>query len=65
MFFQFFFFNLFKLNFDFSRFDFHQLSAFPLLKGRQTPLSDRKSVKVCFFEFISLFQLSVGNVNFL
>ena len=40
--------NLFTLNFDFSRFYlyFFKFSAFPLLKERQTPLSNSKSVKV-------------------
>ena len=41
--------NLFTLNFDFSRFDLRFLtkfSAFLLLKGRQTPLSISKIVKV-------------------
>ena len=41
--------NLFTLNFDFLQFDlwfFFKFSAFLLLKGRQTPLSNSKIVKV-------------------
>ena len=38
--------NLFKLKCTFSRFDFCEFGSFPLLKGRQTPLSNSESVKV-------------------
>ena len=41
--------NLITLNFDFSGFDLlflFKLSAFPLLKRSQTPISNSKSVKV-------------------
>ena len=40
---------MFSLSFDFSRFDLcfnFKFSAFPLLKGRQNPLSNSKNVKV-------------------
>ena len=41
--------NFFRPNFDFSKFGFlmffFKFSSFPLLKGRQTPLSNRKSVR--------------------